>query len=382
MTEFLRSNRYASVIIATAVLVVIGFVVGITRDDPSGGPGVVLRADEQSLQPPPTPFGAVSTLLPQVAFAPPPAGPGPTLGRILIPARPSSSTTATTGGGSTATTTLAGPATNTTTTPTGSTFGSNRIAYAAAGSLWTINADGSDQRSVGVPGYFPAWSPDHTAIAYSDADSPGGALFVATASGKSGVTTGVAKDGQPAWSPDGSKLAFARIDHSAPDGYSGIWVINRDGSNLRRIAITDGCFNRDPAWSPDGTKIAFWSSRKNCGQGTFELYVMNADGTDVRQIGTQTNAGSPAWSPDGKTIAFSCDGYGGVAFEICTIGADAKNARRVTNLSGDDTDPAWSPDGTRIAFRSERDGGGIFTMKPDGSDMKMLIAGGQQPSWR
>ncbi len=386
MRKFLRNNRYASSIITTALLIVVGFFVGVTRDDTSDNPGVVLRADEQALR------QQATLLTPTTGAAQPlrtiPTGLGPTLGKISAPARPvaGGGGGGGGGGGTTPTTSSAVGGTTTTTIKT-SSFGPNRIAYTAGGSMWTVDPDGLESRSVAVSGYFPAWSSDHRGLAYADADSPGGALWIMDGDDdRFRLTTGVVQDAQPTWSPDGTKIAFARIDNTATEGYSSIWVIGRDGSNLRQLATSD-CLNRDPAWSPDGTKIAFWSSRDHCDgaksdYGDYELYVLNLINSETTRLATATNSEVPAWSPDSKTIAFASDGYGGDGMEIVLVGADGKNPRRITTMNGDDTYPAWSPDGARIAFRSDRGDGGIFTMKTDGSDVQLVVAGGFQPAWR
>ena len=395
MTDFLRNNRYASAILTTVILVVIGVVVGFTRDGGPKSQDFVLRADEQAVQPGTTmslPSAVAAPLTPATLANRPPI----TLGRTGRPVRPGDSAAPRSGAGTTVTTRDTTettrrddtPAATTTTRPPSTAFGANRVAFSAGGSLWTINPDGSDPKAVANSGFFAAWAPDHRVIAFSDADRPGGGLHLVNAAGERyGLTTGVVKDSEPSWSPDGSKLAFARIDTASTDGYSGIWVINRDGSNLRRVAITPACFNRDPAWSPDGTKIAFWSSgRDHCSggpdEGSYELYTLTLSTGEVKRLGTATNSGAPAWSPDGKTIAFSSDGYGGEGFEICVMASDGSNVQRITTSAGDDTGPAWSPDGRQIAFRSDREGGGIFVMRANGSAVEMLVAGGTQPSWR
>ena len=53
--------------------------------------------------------------------------------------------------------------------------------------------------------------------------------------------------------------------------------------------------------SPDGRQIAFMSAR----DGNPEIYVMNADGSNLRRL-TNHPAGesSPTWSPSGSQIAF------------------------------------------------------------------------------
>jgi Tol biopolymer transport system component len=385
--HFLRTNRHASAIITAALLVVIGVVVGLTRHDPGDKTGVVLRADQQALQPAPT-----VTVPGDIVGRTPTANggePAPmTLGKFGAPIHaPSGSRSGGTsggagGGGVTDTTSRATSATTSTTT-IGSTgaFGAGRIAYTASATVWTVNADGGDVARLATPAYSPAWSPDHRAIAYADADSPGGVLHVATAEDNYALTTGVAKDSQPAWSPDGKTIAFARVDTTQPTEYSEIWLVNRDATNTRQVTHLP-CFNREPSWSPDGKKLVFWSSSDHCtagpGQGNYELYVINVDGSGLKRLGTTANSGAPAWSPDGKSIAFSCDGYGGVGFEICVMNADGTNAHRITNLSGDQADPAWSPDGKALAFVN---GGSLWTMKSDGSAAKQLVAGAVSPAW-
>ena len=80
--------------------------------------------------------------------------------------------------------------------------------------------------------------------------------------------------------------------------------MNADGSNARRVAAKAA--EGDPAWSPDGRRIAF---RRYDGQlgsiGNSDLFVVNADGSGLRRLtrGAE-NLRWFAWSPDGRTIAF------------------------------------------------------------------------------
>jgi WD40-like Beta Propeller Repeat len=407
VTDFLRNNRYASVIITTVLLVVVGLVVSLARSDRPDNSGLTLRADQQALQPqttdalPPAsapPVGAAATV---ATLKPLKLGKIPSLPRAGASSskQPSSATgggtSKGTGGGGNSTdttaTTAGGGGTSPTTLyakPPSNAFAPGRIAFSAGGSVWTVNPDGSDARQVATNAYFPAWAKDHSVIAVADGDGAGGALSLVTPAGdRLGLTTGAVDDAQPAWSPDGTKLAFARIDKTAAVDGSAIWVINRDGSNLRKIAAPSPCLSRDPAWSPDGKKIAFWSSRDHCDEaaadfGDYTLYVYDLlTGVTTALGDATTNRAAPAWSPDGKKLAFASDGDGGVGFEICVMNADGTGAARITNASGHDTDPSWSPDGRKIAFRSERNGGGIFVMNADGSSPTMLVGGASHPAW-
>jgi len=59
---------------------------------------------------------------------------------------------------------------------------------------------------------------------------------------------------------------------------AGIYVMNSDGSAVRRLTNTRG-FDRMPSWSPDGKKIALISSRDHIAEKSqSDIYVMNADG--------------------------------------------------------------------------------------------------------
>ncbi len=59
------------------------------------------------------------------------------------------------------------------------------------------------------------------------------------------------------------------------------------------VAVTrDGTVNEFPCWSPDGQRIAFQS----CRDGNFEIYVMNADGSGVRRLTDDPKFdGAPSW---------------------------------------------------------------------------------------
>ncbi len=172
------------------------------------------------------------------------------------------------------------------------------------------------------------------------------------------------------------KIAFV----SDRDGINEIYVMNVDGSEVRRL--TDNTVDdNSPAWSPDGSQIAFISRR----DGNREVYVMNANGTgQTRLTFTPEAEFYPAWSPDGQTIVFSSarDGNG----ELYVMNADGSEQTRLTFIAGDDFDPAWSPDGQRIAFTSSRlSVSDIYVMNSDGSrtvrlaDTSKLL--GESPVW-
>lgn len=188
------------------------------------------------------------------------------------------------------------------------------------------------------------------------------------------LTESAADETYPAWSPDGTQIAFV----SDEGGNKEIYVMNADGSGSRRL--TDNVANDEsPAWSPDGTKIAFSSNRDEI---IPEIYVMNADGSDMRRLTYDAAYNlDPAWSRDGREIAFVFREDGNP--EIYMMNADGGNVRRLTEHQDTDDSPAWSPDGRSIAFSSRRDlPGHIYTMNPNGGDLKQITQyGGYDPTW-
>lgn len=404
--EWVSLHTRATVWGTTAlVLVLLAVTIAASRDDGSPESSTTVRADQSamSLITPTTYFGNDILANPNRPADRKNAQPGaqtPT-GMTLrsgnglhlytgtIPDYRGGNTSATTTPGSTEPTAPSGGGTGGGPTPTAypaSVFGNNRIAYVTSnGQTWTVNPDGTDARFVANSAYFPAWAPQHAALAVVDGQSPGGILSYITPSGGRYALTpapDAAGDGdsRPTWSPDGVRLAFGRIDFGNSSGYSSIWVINRDGQHAQRISIA-GCFTSDPSWSPNGTHIAFWSSRDHCSSGdpigATELYVMNSNGSNVKRLGSGYNAQSPAFSPDGSQIAYATDNGTG-SFDIYVMNADGSEPQALFTQSGDDTDPTWSPDGTRIAFTRK---GSVYSIKADGTDLKLIIQGGTQPSW-
>ena len=75
------------------------------------------------------------------------------------------------------------------------------------------------------------------------------------------------------WSPDSRQLAFHWTDSSV----FAIYIVNADGTGLKKLtAVKDGS-SEMPSWSPDGKSIYFQTKRR---KGAWEIWKMNADGSD------------------------------------------------------------------------------------------------------
>jgi hypothetical protein len=93
----------------------------------------------------------------------------------------------------------------------------------------------------------------------------------------------------PAWRPGGNQFAFV----SQEAGNDEIYVMERDGSGLRRLTTNDWEWDKHPSYSPDGSQIVFTSNR---GSGRRQIWIMNADGSNPRPLFTSPYEDySPIW---------------------------------------------------------------------------------------
>ena len=143
--------------------------------------------------------------------------------------------------------------------------------------LIAVGSDGSDPRTLATSGpdtifdgVTPSWSPDARAIAYTSyRPLPDVVVSFIYQGLLQNPTKGVGTNYVPVYSPDGTRLAFM----SGRDGNPEIYVMNADGSNLRRLTnhpAGDGT----PTWSPNGQQLAFVSDRA----GTPQILVQIAPG--------------------------------------------------------------------------------------------------------
>jgi Tol biopolymer transport system component len=253
--------------------------------------------------------------------------------------------------------------------------------------VYSVRPDGQDRRrlSDATADGDPSWAPDGKHLVFARQRGPFD-LFVMNAAG--GDEHRAAKmrgqQTQPAWSPDGTKVAFVRQARGAQR--SDICVFDFRDRSVRCATRRSTAFTTvsGPTWSPDGKRLAFAASRGSEPRG---IYVVNVDGSGLRRL-TRGSAldDSPAWSPDGARIAFASAKARSpfplnLADELYVMNADGSHRRRLTRNSTFDGFPTWSPDGRRLAFsRFASSAPGkpitldIFTMNASGGDEQRVTA--------
>lgn len=196
----------------------------------------------------------------------------------------------------------------------------------------------------------PSWSPDGHEIAFISGYDNVGGIFVMPIDCKDTIkscaTLLTPNDGfygytSPMWSPDGNYIAFVSTRDSVNNN-NNIFVMNRDGSQLRRLTENPGD-DTDPSWSPDSRHIVY--SAHSLELGTNALMMIDTEcsaeiSCTYPIIGDNWEM-MPDWSPDGNSIVF-VDAIGD-KFELYVTDTEGHYLQRLTYNDIQEINPRWRP---------------------------------------
>jgi len=171
----------------------------------------------------------------------------------------------------------------------------------------------------------PAWSPDGESIAFV----VDGTIWLMNADGAN--QRSLVEGDNPTWSPDGLRLAFSRGVGSldCPACTSSLHVIGVDGTNEQKLlgfpaTPSDPWAHQafpswDPDWSPDGRYLIYTGQffvSPDAGFSPPRIMLLDLDSEilvsgNPRPLVDPAGPGSdscqaPAWSPDGEQVVYSC----------------------------------------------------------------------------
>jgi TolB protein len=299
------------------------------------------------------------------------------------------------------------------------------LQLASGGEIIILNSDGTGLKSLGR-GIDPVLSPDGQTVAFTRWQGDNGSLWLIDADGSNekSILGFTKRPKGPDWSPDGARIVFnyqhegrlekKTICHDVSEGDPGDipWNSSDHGVSfdpakgdvdfcysippdphwgLRVVNIANGSFEDldggayafRPAWDP----VNDWRIVSDGGRGLLAVDVSNQ--IQPQKLTENLDDSSPVFSPDGRFIVFSTGQLGGGSqgYDIYRLNSDGSGRVRLTNTplwvtvqpdrqqAWNNVAPAWSPDGSRIAFLTDRTGRWeVWVMTIDGHDPQPMFS--------
>ena len=192
------------------------------------------------------------------------------------------------------------------------------------------------------------------------------------------ITQGNNEISGPDLSPDGKRFLARKPTNTQED----LVIFDLDGGNPVDL-MNDRYRERAARWSPDGRSIAFQSDR----EGKFQIWMVNADGSGLRKL-TSTDAAaavSPVFSPDGRQLVYSESHPGGYRPYMLDLHSGA--APKAVELNAEDLSFVardWSPDGKYLlgtAFDRSENERGIGILDVASGEYRAVGPAGSSPFW-
>ena len=253
-----------------------------------------------------------------------------------------------------------------------------------------MNSDGSDVTLLFERGASNArWAPDGSTISFFCCDDGMAAHFI-------DPDTGSFRETAPpdptleihcgfAWSPDGKRLPCESYGvHDAKR--NGIYPIRvSDGGGLTRVTTNPGGGDIPGDYSPNGNRLVFVRLKNDRPVG---IFVINVDGSGLRRLTPKKmvldeSGFAGSWSPSDDILIVAHEGAGGPK-RIWIVNVDGGAPRpwpiKLTCEFGCYS-PSWSPDGKSIVFvRNDGSVESLYTADADGTD-PVQLAEGDNPDW-
>jgi LysM repeat protein len=203
-------------------------------------------------------------------------------------------------------------------------------------SLGNTTLDGTE--FLGLGGFWedahPDWSPDGQRILFDTGRNGDGIIRILLINADGSNEEALHIPGQqPSWAPDNQRFVYRGCDLTG--NRCGLWLARATpvksweaGNNLIDPLI-EQTQAAHPDWSPVADEIVYQSSASD----SWDLYIINADGTGRRQLTSSPNLeGLPSWSPDGQWIAYLS--YDGLNWSLRVVSREGTDDRHIFTYDG------------------------------------------------
>jgi TolB protein len=163
-------------------------------------------------------------------------------------------------------------------------------------------------------------------------------------------------DAEGSYSPDGQWIVFC--SERTGKGNFELFIMDKDGKQVRQLTKTPGCYNGGPFFSPDGKRVIFRSDRTE--KDRLQLYVINSDGSGERALTNEPAwvQWGPYWHPDNKHIIYAgadhSDPTARPNYDLYWMNVETGKKLRITHSPSADVLPVFSPDGKKLMWTSTR----------------------------
>ena len=232
---------------------------------------------------------------------------------------------------------------------------------AGYGRLYVVRPDGTEKRRLTADrasNGIPRISPNGKQVILPSDESPGSYEYdlhsIDTDDGDRRRLTNPrhASDFSVRFSPDGRRVLFvrAKVGDDGNEVARDLYLMDRDGSHVRRLTTSPDEYESDPSFSPDGRRILFETEPEDAPfYDAGDIVSMKTDGSDRRRLARSPDGEfDPHYSPSGDLVVYAR--WHGEQADLHVVRADGTRRRRLTATAGVSEYPsAWLPAGATTA---------------------------------